>query len=297
VTAGDQPRLARTLTSRPGLPLRGVGRSLRVYATAAALPHQGEGVHVRPLSWLLTVSLSVATSVAVAQGNCSPAPCPGGAPVEMQFTFQVVPTGEGGDGWPANVWNVPGPIPVTLQETFFVDPASVTGSYTTEPGQQGGLLLSHIDESFTASNITLTANGLLLQQSATGAFSIFGDRASDAAAGSIFFGGVAVPGGGGGSDFFSANAQAPPDWAAFLSTTTFGTDTGLFTLSGTFGQLDVVPDGRAVVSAVSVPEPALAPLWALGAAILGAMHLRRRRASDNASRVIRVRALGATKHV
>ena len=217
-----------------------------------------------------------AASVAWAQGSCTPAPCAPGAPIEMQFTLSVVPTGQGGDGWPANVWNGPGPTPTTLQETFFVDPASASGTYLTEPGRQGGAVLGHIDESFTASDIMLTANGRTLQQSSSGMFTLSGDRASNDGPPGTFFGGLALPVGGGGSDFASQFAQAPPDWAAFLSTANFHTDTGLFTVSGAFGQLDVVPLGQAVV--VSVPEPPALPLCVLAVMGLLAAHWRRLRA-------------------
>ncbi len=155
-------------------------------------------------------------------------------------------------------------MPTTLQETFFVDPASATGSYLTEPGREGGSVLGHIAESFTASDITLTTNGQILQQSASGTFTFSGDRASDYGPSGSFFGGLSLPDGGGGSDFASQYAQAPPDWAAFLSTSSYHSDTGLFTLSGSFGELDVVPQGQAV--SVKVPEPGALPLWALAAA-------------------------------
>ncbi len=86
---------------------------------------------------------------------------------------------------------------------------------------------------------------------------------------------MSIPGGGGGSDFFSQYAQAPPVWAAFLGTSSYHTDTGLFQISGAFGTLDVVPEGAAVLR--SVPEPGSLGLCAAEAAGLLVMHRQRRR--------------------
>ncbi len=195
----------------------------------------------------------------------------------MQFSFYVIPPGQGYPGQPPDVWTGPGPMPTTLQESFWVDPASATGSYVTYPGEQGGLVLSRVDEAFTASNVTLTANGQIVQQSASGSFTIWGDRANLFGPGGSFFGYVTLPGGQGGSDFGSDYAQAPPDWAAFLMTSDFRSDTGPFTLSGSFGELSVfMQDGHPVP--VSVPEPGVLALCVLAAAGLVAMHRRPRRA-------------------
>jgi hypothetical protein len=231
---------------------------------------------MRTLVWVTAIPLWAASFCALAQSNCSPTPCPAGSLVEMQFNFTVVPDsqGPGPEFWTGNVWNGPGPMPTTLSETFFVDPGSASGPLVEIPGTNGGLVLARLDESFAASNMTLTANGQVVQQLASGSFWITGDRANDQGPAASFFGGIRLPNGAGGSDFFTQYAQAPPDWDALLSTSRYNGNLDLFSISGAFGSLDVLLNGSAIPTA-AVPEPGTLALCLLAGLGLLVIHRRR----------------------
>ncbi len=219
----------------------------------------------------IAMALCVVTFVPMAQATtCEPTVRAPTSTVEMQFNFTVVPADLFPDYYPPSIWNGPGPMPTTLQETFFVDPASASGNWSSIPTQTGALL-DRINETFTASDMTLTANGQVLQSLASGSFRVGGDGVGYPGPGRSFFGFVEIPNGGGGANVFTNFAQAPPDWAAFLSTSHYCTDISPFTISGSFGTLDVFWSGGAVPSSVSVPEPGSLALFALaGLALLWA---------------------------
>jgi hypothetical protein len=220
---------------------------------------------MRALFWLLMPFMFAAARAALAQTGCPGTACPQDAPVELQFDLTVDPSG-------ANIWNGPGPMPTHLQETFFVDPASAAGH---GPGgvsfvSHDGILMDKVSVDFAASNVSLTADGLLLQQLPSGTFSFSGDRVGLEG---LYFGGLSLPNGGAGADFITLNPQVPPDWAAFLSPSIWFSDGPGF-LQGPFGQLSFQMQGQGQV--VSAPEPGILALCALGGLALFGMHRRRR---------------------
>ncbi|MBS0578670.1 MAG: PEP-CTERM sorting domain-containing protein [Proteobacteria bacterium] len=238
---------------------------------------------MRTLVWVVTaIPLWAVSFCAVAQSNCSPTPCAATSLVEMQFNFTVVPNGGGPGSWPDNIWNGPGAMPTTLTESFFVDPSTAQGSWSAVPGINGGSVLGRIDESFSASNMTLTADGKVIESLSSGTFAFGGATPFPYGPGASYFGGARLPNGGGGADFFTQYALAPPDWTAFLGTAAFFSAGQEFSISGAFGFLNVNAQGQGIPASVAVPEPGTLALCTLAG--LGVLLVQRRRSARSARR-------------